>query len=83
MKTRGDAAVIEYTNKFDRLSAPDMAALELSADVLGAALEGLEPDRPVRFGPWRSAPIPSLHARVLISDTNLRPRPRSCQAARP
>jgi hypothetical protein len=48
-----------------------------------AALEGLEPDRPVRFGPWSSAPIPCLHARVLIADTNLRPRPRPCQAARP
>ncbi|VVE55814.1 histidinol dehydrogenase [Pandoraea aquatica] len=45
VKARGDAAVIEYTNKFDRLSAADMGALELPADVLAAALEGLEPKR--------------------------------------
>lgn len=45
VKTRGDAAVIEYTNRFDRLNAPNMAALELSADVLAEALESLEPKR--------------------------------------
>lgn len=45
VKTRGDAAVIEYTNKFDRLTAPDMAALELPASALEAALESLEPKR--------------------------------------
>jgi histidinol dehydrogenase len=45
VKTRGDAAVIEYTNRFDRLNAPNMAALELSADVLADALESLEPKR--------------------------------------
>ncbi len=38
VKTRGDAAVIEYTARFDRLDAPDMAALELSQDELHAAL---------------------------------------------
>ena len=45
VKARGDAAVIEYTNRFDRLSAPDMAALELPAEALAAALESLEPKR--------------------------------------
>ncbi|VVE56935.1 histidinol dehydrogenase [Pandoraea pneumonica] len=45
VKTRGDAAVIEYTNKFDRLTASDMAALELPASALEAALESLEPKR--------------------------------------
>ncbi|AIU27245.1 histidinol dehydrogenase [Pandoraea pnomenusa] len=45
VKTRGDEAVIEYTNRFDRLNAPNMAALELSADVLAEALESLEPKR--------------------------------------
>lgn len=45
VKTRGDAAVIEYTNRFDRLSAADMTALELPATALEAALESLEPKR--------------------------------------
>jgi hypothetical protein len=35
---RGDAAVLEYTARFDRLEAPDMAALELSQADLQAAL---------------------------------------------
>jgi histidinol dehydrogenase len=29
VKTRGDAAVLEYTNQFDRLSATTVAALEI------------------------------------------------------
>jgi histidinol dehydrogenase len=38
VRARGDAAVLEYTARFDRLSAPDMAALELSQADLQAAL---------------------------------------------
>ena len=38
VKKRGDAAVIEYTNRFDRLSAKSMAELELSRTELEAAL---------------------------------------------
>ena len=45
VKTRGDAAVIEYTNKFDRLSAKAMVDLELRKDELQAALDGLPSDR--------------------------------------
>ncbi len=41
VKTRGDAAVVEYTNRFDRLSAPNMAALELPKAELQAALDHL------------------------------------------
>jgi len=41
VKTRGDAAVVEYTNKFDRLTASGMADLELSQAELQAALDGL------------------------------------------
>ena len=43
VKARGDAAVLDYTNRFDRLSAPSVAALELSQDALQEALDGLEP----------------------------------------
>ena len=38
VKARGDAAVIEYTTRFDRLEVANMAALELSQDELQAAL---------------------------------------------
>ncbi len=41
VKARGDAAVLDYTNKFDRLSADSMAALEVSRAELQAALAGL------------------------------------------
>ena len=45
VKKRGDAAVIEYTNRFDRLSAKSMAELELSRSELEAALNSLPADR--------------------------------------
>jgi histidinol dehydrogenase len=41
VKKRGDAAVIEYTNRFDRVSAAGMAAFDLSQDELNAALAAL------------------------------------------
>lgn len=41
VKSRGDAAVLEYTNKFDRLSATSLADLELSQAEMQAALDGL------------------------------------------
>lgn len=41
VKGRGDAAVVEYTNRFDRLTAGSMADLELSKAILQAALDGL------------------------------------------
>ncbi len=45
VKARGDAAVVEYTNRFDRLTAKAMADLELGQDELQKALAGLPPDR--------------------------------------
>ena len=33
VKTRGDAAVLEYTNKFDRTNASSIAALEIGGTV--------------------------------------------------
>jgi histidinol dehydrogenase len=45
VRKRGDAAVLEYTNRFDRLTATDMAALELSKQELRAAFEGLPADQ--------------------------------------
>jgi histidinol dehydrogenase len=41
VQRRGDAAVLEYTKRFDRLDVADMTALELTADELRAAFESL------------------------------------------
>ncbi len=41
VKTRGDAAVLEYTNRFDKTGAMSIAALEISQQELAAALNGL------------------------------------------
>jgi histidinol dehydrogenase len=41
VRSRGDAAVLEYTRRFDRLDVAAMAQLELSADVLKTAFDGL------------------------------------------
>jgi histidinol dehydrogenase len=43
IRARGDAAVLEYTARFDRVSAPSVAALELSAAALDNALAQLAP----------------------------------------
>lgn len=44
VKRRGDQAVVDYTNRFDRMSAPNMAALEMSQADLHAALDRLPAD---------------------------------------
>jgi histidinol dehydrogenase len=41
VRTEGDAAVVEYSNRFDRLSVSSMAELELSRERLEQALEQL------------------------------------------
>ncbi|MEI7456967.1 MAG: histidinol dehydrogenase [Nitrosomonadales bacterium] len=41
VKKRGDEAVLEYTSRFDRLSLPDAAAMELPREELRAAFDGL------------------------------------------
>lgn len=41
VRKRGDAAVLEYTRKFDRLPMESAAAMELPRDELSAAFEGL------------------------------------------
>lgn len=42
VKDKGDAAVLEYTNKFDRLVANKMAELEISQSQLQEALSGID-----------------------------------------
>lgn len=41
VKARGDAAVLEYTNRFDKTNATSLAALEIPQAELQAALTGL------------------------------------------
>jgi len=45
VKARGDAAVLDYTRRFDRVEANAVAQLELPRSELEAALEGLPPKR--------------------------------------
>ena len=41
VKTRGDEAVVDYTNRFDRMSAESLAELELSQNELRRSLDNL------------------------------------------
>jgi histidinol dehydrogenase len=43
VRARGDAAVLEYTARFDALTVPDMSALELKAEDFVAAFEAITP----------------------------------------
>ena len=45
VKARGDAAVLDYTARFDRVQAPSVAALELTRAQLEAALEAIGPEK--------------------------------------
>jgi histidinol dehydrogenase len=45
VQTRGDTAVLEYTARFDGLSAPDMKALELTQTELKAAFDSIPADQ--------------------------------------
>ena len=45
VQARGDAAVLEYTRRFDRVHAPSVAALELTQTELKAAFESVAPAR--------------------------------------
>lgn len=45
VKVRGDAAVLDYTNRFDRVDAGSMVALEIKREELHAALNQLSPVR--------------------------------------
>lgn len=45
VKTRGDAAVLEYTRRFDRLEADSLASLELTRARMDEALERIDPQQ--------------------------------------
>jgi histidinol dehydrogenase len=45
VKTRGDVAVLEYTNRFDKTNASKLSDLEISQAELKAALDSLPPEQ--------------------------------------
>jgi histidinol dehydrogenase len=45
VRARGDAALLEYTNRFDRMSAAAVAELEISQEDMRAAFESLPADQ--------------------------------------
>ena len=70
VRARGDAALLEYTARFDRVSAPSVAALELSAAALDKALAELAPAE--REALERAAVrIRAFHERQLTSSWSL------------
>ncbi|HUN94107.1 MAG TPA: histidinol dehydrogenase [Burkholderiaceae bacterium] len=44
VRARGDAAVLDYTRRFDRVEAASVAALEIPVAAMQAALDGLAPE---------------------------------------
>jgi histidinol dehydrogenase len=50
VRQRGDTALLEYTNRFDRMRAPSVAALEISADEMRAALDALPAEQRAALG---------------------------------
>ena len=45
VRQKGDAAVVEYTNKFDRLNVKDFSELEIAPERLKAALKAIPEDQ--------------------------------------
>ena len=68
VRARGDAALLEYTRRFDRLVVNDAAALELPLEALHAALETLPAEQRDALALWtafshaRVAMIPTRHS---------------------
>jgi histidinol dehydrogenase len=64
VKQRGDAAVLEYTARFDGLQAASVAALELTRDELKAAFEAITPAQRHALE-FAAARVRSFHQRQL------------------
>ncbi|HSI57515.1 MAG TPA: histidinol dehydrogenase [Ideonella sp.] len=66
VKARGDAAVLEYTARFDGVEATSVQALELSRDELQAAFEAINP---AQRGALEAAAerVRSYHQRQLVA----------------
>ena len=64
VRARGDAAVLEYTRRFDRISAPTVAALEITRAQLAAALQSISPHQRAALES-AAARVRSYHERQL------------------
>ncbi len=64
VKQRGDAALLEYTARFDGLQAASVAALELTRDELKAAFEAITPAQRHALE-FAAARVRSFHQRQL------------------
>jgi hypothetical protein len=64
VRRRGDAAVLEYTRRFDRMEAASMAALELSQSELEAALEASSRSAAPRWKPPLPACAPTTRRKI-------------------
>lgn len=64
VRTRGDAAVLEYSKRFDGLDVPSMAALELGPAELRAALDAITPAQRAALE-QAAARVRSYHERQL------------------
>ena len=69
VQARGDAAVVEYTNRFDRVKVPTLAALKVTAAEIDAAEAACSPDLLAALD-VAAARIADFHARQ--SPTDLR-----------
>jgi histidinol dehydrogenase len=67
VRRRGDAALLEYTKRFDRVSARSMAQLEIPASDLRNAFEALAPE-PAQALQAAAGRIRSFHQRQLGGD---------------
>ena len=71
VRARGDAALLEYTNRFDRMNAPSVAALEITQLQMKAAFDGLpaEQRNALRAAAERVRAFHQRqHARVMAAD---------------
>ncbi|PZP28186.1 MAG: histidinol dehydrogenase [Roseateles depolymerans] len=64
VRARGDAAVLDYTARFDRVNAPSVAALELGAAELKAAFDAITPAQAAALQ-YAASRLRSYHERQL------------------
>ena len=69
VKSRGDAAVLEYTNRFDKTSASTLPELEISQAELTSALNGLPVDQREALK-LAAARVRSYHEKQVMSSWN-------------